>query len=325
MSKEVNYLNSICKEVNFERAILLSWYCANGDCTFCYMSTQKNRIKNPKTARRSKESIYAEALIANRLGWKIEFLSGGYNSYSIDELVEIVKNIHTITKQKQWLNIGALNKGEIQKFLPYIEGIAGTVECINPDIRKKVCPSKPMCEIISMFKSCDELGLKKTITIIVGLGETINDFESLSCFIKKNNLSRITFYALNPHKGTPFKRSPTLQYYAELVKKTRESFPKLDIIVGIWSDKINYIGRLLRAGANSITKFPALKLFGSKLAEEFEKEVKKAERVFTGTFTKMPSIEWEKEIYELSCFDEEMKKKINMKVTEYIAAMKQKA
>ena len=31
-------------------------------------------------------------------------------------------------------------------------------------------------EIINLFKLCDKLGIKKAMTFIIGLGETINDF-----------------------------------------------------------------------------------------------------------------------------------------------------
>ena len=101
------------KSTWFERAIFFSWYCSKGDCKFCYMSTQKVN----KLARRRKESILAEAIICKNLGWKVEFLSGGYESYSTDELVDLVKQIYLITGQKQWLNIGVLNKEIIEHSL----------------------------------------------------------------------------------------------------------------------------------------------------------------------------------------------------------------
>ena len=69
------------KLTHFERAIFLSWYCGRGDCKFCYMSTQKKRIKNPKLAKRRVESVLAEVMICKTAGWKIEFLSGGYESF----------------------------------------------------------------------------------------------------------------------------------------------------------------------------------------------------------------------------------------------------
>lgn len=35
-------------EISLERAIFLSWWCDKGDCAFCYMSTQKIKLKTPQ-------------------------------------------------------------------------------------------------------------------------------------------------------------------------------------------------------------------------------------------------------------------------------------
>ena len=67
------------------RCIFLSWYCSLGNCDFCFRSTQKHKIKFPANARRRKESIYAEAFIAKKLGWKLEFITGGYGIYDFSD------------------------------------------------------------------------------------------------------------------------------------------------------------------------------------------------------------------------------------------------
>jgi len=288
----------------FERAIFFSWYCSKGDCKFCYMSTQKPKIKNPNLAKRTRESILAEAAICKACGWKIEFLSGGYESYDIDELASLTKEVCEITGQKQWLNIGVLKKSEIEKFMPYIEGICGTVECINPKLQKELCPSKPITEIIKMFKVCDELNLKKSMTIIIGLGETEQDIPLLINFIKEHKIDRITFYALNPHEGTIFKKGPETKYYVKWIEETRKAFPNLHIVAGSWVNRLEEISGLLKAGATSITKFPSIKLFNTKFANEIENQAKKAGRTFEGTMTKVPEI-------NLNNFDEKVKEKIN--------------
>lgn len=280
------FLENFKPETRFERAIFLSWYCSKGDCKFCYMSTQKPRIKNPKLARRKIQGILEEAEICKKQGWRIEFLSGGYESYTIKELVEITKKVYKTTKQKQWLNIGVLKKEEMKQFLPYIEGVIGAVECVNEKIRKEACPSKPLQEIEKMLKETDKLGLKKGITIIIGLGENEKDILKLHKFIKKHNIDRITFYRLNPHKGTVYKKGPESEYYARWIAKTRIKFPKIEIIAGSWVNKIDEIDLLLRAGANSITKFPAIKLFGTKYAEKIEEKAKTAGRTFKGSMTR---------------------------------------
>lgn len=305
---------------NFKRAIFLSWYCSKGDCRFCYMSTQKDLIKEPKKAKRTYESIFAEAIITKACGWEIEFLSGGYDSYTSEELLFILKTINKITGKKQWLNIGVLSKAELEKFSPFVEGFTGAVECITPKVQKIVCPSKPIKPITDNFKICDSLSIKKGMTMIVGIGETIDDFTLLEKFIEKHKLQRITFYALNPQKGTEFTKSPEIDYYISWIKKTREAFPDIEIIGGAWVDKTNYFSKILINGADYFTKFPAIKYFGSKKAKEVEKEVRLAKRKFLGTLTKMPNIDWDKEIENLDLtFD--MKKKLKIKISQYIKTM----
>lgn len=308
---------------HFERAIFFSWYCSRGDCKFCYMSTQKNRIKNPSLAKRKPESILAEALICKACGWKIEFLSGGYESYNLNELIELTRNIYKITDQKQWLNIGTLRKEEIGKFKLYIRGVCGAVECINPKLHDKLCPSKPVSEIIEMFNACDESGLKKSMTIIIGLGETEKDIPLLIDFIKKYGICRITFYALNPHKGTIFKKGPDTEYYLKWISAIRKEFPNLQIIAGSWVNRLKEISQLLEAGADAITKFPSIKLFNSKFAKEIEKQAKLAGREFKGTLTKLPEIDWNKEVDKLD-INEELKKKVKIKLKQYLTKMNSK-
>jgi len=306
----------ISKKVYFERALFFSWYCKYGDCKFCYMST----LKKKPNAKRGFASIFAETIISMKLGWKIEFISGGYGAYSKEKLLFLVKTIKEITKEKQWLNIGTLNKKELEMFKPFIEGYAGTVETVNWELRKYICPSKKLKPIIQTFKYCDELKLKKAMTLIIGLGEKIEDFKNLKRFIEENDISRITFYALNPHPGTIYKISPTKEYYSDWISLTRKQFPKIEIIAGAWTDKTNYYSKLLKAGANSITKIPAIRKFGSKELKEIELEVKKAGKVFSGTLTKMPKVNWNEEVDQLN-LDEELKHEIKEKIQNYIKKM----
>lgn len=311
------------KKTQFERAIFLSWYCAKGDCKFCYMSTQKNLIKDPKKARRSFASILAEAIICKKIGWKIEFLSGGYESFTKEELLFLIKNIYKIYGEKLWLNIGILSKKDLKLFKPYIEGVCGTIETINPKLHKEICPSKPIKPVENMFKYCDEFNIKKSITIIIGVGETLKDFSLLKEFIKKNKIDKITFYRLKPQKGTFFegKKEPSIDYYVEWVKKTRKEFPKLHITVGSWLTHLDEIHLLLEAGADNITKFPSIKLFNSKYAKKIEEEVKKANRKFIGTLTKLPEINIKKEINKLE-LDEKLKKEVKVRLERYLERMK---
>lgn len=301
----------------FERAVFLSWYCAKGDCKFCYMSTQKNLISDPKKARRSKASILAEVFLCKHFGWKIEFLSGGYESYSQLEILELLKYITKIYEHKVWLNIGVLKKKELEMYKPYIRGVCGAVECVNPKVHDRVCPSKPIKEIEYMYKICNELKLKKAMTLILGIGESLDDIELLKQFITKNNIDKITFYRLKPQKDTIFEgREPiSSEYYVKWIKEIRGDFPEIKITVGSWFTHLDEIHMLLDAGADAITKFPSIKLFGSEYAKNIEYEAKIANKEFEGTLTQYKK--FNKEIINNYDFDDNLKKDIIKKIDQY--------
>ena len=265
-----------------ERAIFFSWYCGIGDCAFCYMSTQQGRNKH-KIARRTTESLLAELLICKKLGWELGFISGGHKAYTQTDFKELLQKLYAVAGEKLWINVGALSKEELLVYKPFIKGVVASIETVNPEIHKKVCPSKPIQPFEEMLLNAKTLKLKRAMTIILGLGETIDDFELLKDFIEQYELDKVHFYGLNPQRGTPFEKSkpPTPEYQAEWIAKTRIAFPKLDIQCGIWTDRVDRVGLLLKAGANSISKFPIMKEFGKKSAKEIEKQAEKTGRKFT--------------------------------------------
>jgi biotin synthase-like enzyme len=285
------YESNFSKITWFERAIFISWFCAKPTCKFCFMYTIKDKIKQPKFARRRLESILAEALICRICGWEIGFVSAGILSWNTQELKEVLEGIYKITGKKQWLNLGVLKEAQIKELLPYIEGITGTVECVNEKLRNEIVPDKPLDKIEEMFAIADKYKIKKSITLIIGLGETIEDYPKLKNLIRKWNIDRINFYRLVPHDGAElFPEGPSTEYYTEWIAKTRIDFPKLTIIAGSWPDKTAEIPLLLKAGANAITKLPAIKNFGKKPAYEIENGAKEAGRKFIGTLTRYPDV-----------------------------------
>ena len=271
--------------ITLERAVFLSWWCDKGDCAFCYMSTQKNKIKDPKKARRNVNNILAESEMCSRLDWNIEFLSGGYESFTTEEIKDIATNIKSITGDGVWLNTGITD--ELAEFSSEIKGITGAVEVANPEIHNRVCPSKKLEDISNMLDVAGELGFKKAITIILGLGETLEDVDYIIDYIKDHKIDRIIFYSLNPHKETIYADSsqPASLYYAQVVAQVRLAFPEIEIICGTWIDNLANIGILILSGANGITKFPLFKMFGTKYGKRVEEEVKWAGRDLKGTFT----------------------------------------
>jgi len=280
-------------EISLQRAIFLSWWCAKADCKFCYMSTQKERITEPEKAKRKLSRIFAEAEICRALNFDIEFLSGGYGSFSIEEIKSIAERIRRITSKPVWLNVGVLNKKELGIFGEEVEGIVGSVETMNPELRKALCPSKPLKPIEKMLEEAKSLGFKTGMTIILGLGEKVSDLPELFDFIRKNKIDRITYYSLNPHKGTPLENypSPASLYQAGVIALTRAEFPEIEIIGGTWIDQLPNIGIMLLAGANGITKYPFLAMFGNRYGKKLEEEVKFAGRKLKGSFTNKKLLE----------------------------------
>lgn len=310
------------KEAWFGKCIFLSWYCAHGDCTFCYRSTMPNNIA-PEKARRSLPSILVEALLCKHLNWELEFLTGGYGIFPFDELVEICRLVAQVMGQKIWLNMGLLTDDQLAVLKPYVAGIVASIETVNPSIHKQVCPSKPFQPYSDMLKKLK--GFKKSITIIIGLGETLDDFPLLEQCIKEHHLDKITFYALKPVKGTAFENNPgpSSAYYAAWIAKTRIAFPRLEIMAGITPKRAEDVKILLEAGANAITKFSATKLFNSDKARLFEQQAAAAGRAFQSRLTQLPEVDWEAAVDQLDT-DEPTKKATKALLNHYIHKMAKK-
>lgn len=280
-------------KMTLERAIFLSWWCDKGDCSFCYMSSQKPLIRDPQKARRRVEAILAEAEMVKRMGWNIEFLSGGYGAFTTGEIKQIAQDIYQITGKPVWLNVGITS--QLDSYGEEIVGVTGAVEVANPQLHQKICPSKPLEDITAMLSEAGEIGFKKAITIILGLGEKPEDLKYLFQMIEDLEIDRVIFYSLNPHPDTPYANTPqpASLYYAGVVAATRIQFPQLEIITGTWVDNLANIGPLILAGANGLTKFPLFKMFGTRHGRRVEEEVQWAGRELVGTFTDLNCLDGE--------------------------------
>jgi biotin synthase-like enzyme len=309
------------KKTWFGRCIFLSWYCEKGTCDFCFRSTIKHRIKHAASAKRSMASILTDAIIGKNLGWRIEFLTGGYGIFDFEKIVEITKHVSKIYGEKIWVNLGALNKEEMERLKPYVQGICASIETVEPKLHKKVCPDKPVEPYSEMLKNALELGFKTSITIVIGLGEKKEDFELLADFIEKHKLSQVTFYALKPVKGTPYTKSPEPEYYAWWIAQTRKRFPDITIMAGLTPKRVDYVKNLLEAGADGLTKFPAVGQFNSEKAQMIEKQARKAGMEFQGSLTKIPEVDWDKDVEKLD-IDDELKQKIKIKLKQYVDQMR---
>ena len=304
----------------YGRCIFLSWYCDIGTCQFCFRSTIKHKIQHAKTAKRSLSSDLVEALLCKKLGWRIEFLTGGYRIFSQEEMLERIKLISKVHGEKIWLNIGVIEPEDLESFKPYVKGIVSSIETIEPKLHNKICPDKPIEPYEEMFNKTKTF--QKSMTMVIGLGEKKADFSLLKKFITKHNLKRITFYALKPVKGTPFENTngPKTEDYLWWIAQTRIAFPKLEIIAGTTARRYEEVGLLLKAGANAFTKFPATKMFGTMEAKQIEEDIKSINRKLTGTITQLPKINWNQEIENIN-LNPDLEQEVKDKLTTYLKRM----
>lgn len=313
------YFENFDGNIWYGRCIFISWYCSLGDCTFCYRSTPKHQKMHPKTSKRSMDSILIEALLSRIFNWRIEFLTGGYGIMPFDELLEIIRNVSVVYGDKIWLNLGVLSPTQIEQIRPYVEGICSSMETLHPQIHKEVCPSKPIEPYDKMFSELQ--GFKKSIAVIVGLGDTYEDMNYLFDFVEKHNLDRVTIYALKPVKGGAFDKGPEPEVYFSWIAKLRIRFPKLEIIAGTNLRRSEEVGYLMQAGANAITKFPATKQFGTKKAHLIDNLLRVGGRNFISNITTFADIDWMAEIDSLDIKDE-YKQGMKQTITSYLERFK---
>ena len=321
LSKAFELTEKNFDSINIERAIFLSYHCDLRDCKFCYMSTIKT---GPRKGLRSIESIFAETFLVKMANWNVEFLSSGYGVYDTEKIADIVKGIASITGEPVWLNTGILEKEDLSIFEEELKGVTASIETFSEDLFCEICPSKSWDKLMNFLDIADEFGYKKGLTIILGLGEKREDLDNLFEIINNYKVDRVTFYSLNPHKGTIFEDSvpPSSLYYLDFVSETRLNFPKLEIVTGIWSDRINLVGPLLLAGSNGITKFSWQKFYGTKLGKSLTSEIREFEKIskrkFNGSMTDMSLLNNQIEFPKDPIYKNEVKEKEIVEKSEQI-------
>ncbi len=316
------YLQNFPATTCFERAIFFSWWCGINDCGFCYMSALPKGKVSKEESIRHESSILAETWLCKKLGWEFGFFSGGINAFTVDKVTDMLRKINIIHGKKAWINIGAVPKPVLEKYTPYIKGVVGSLETVNEEVHKKACPNKPALPYYRMFEHAHAIGLQNSMTFIVGLGETHANFPKLVETIKKYYISKIHFYGLVPHEGTQYANAnpPTADEQAWWIAQTRIAFPNLDIQCGIWSDRTERISVLLRAGANSISKFQAIKLFATTPAYEIEEQAALGGRKFLGSLTLLPELDMSE--IDTFGFDSILTQQIKKKVQQYLKLMR---
>ncbi|MGM5484216.1 MAG: radical SAM protein [Nanobdellota archaeon] len=308
------YLKNFNGKIWYGRCIFLSWHCSRASCRFCYRSKESHKKKHPENAVRSKGSALLEALFCKKFNWRIEFLTGGYDIMPFEDLYEFIKLISKIYGKKIWLNLGELSYEQMEKVKPYIEGICASIETPVKELHNYMCPDKPIEPYEEMLKNAKSLGFKTSAAMIVGLGDKEKDISKWFDFIERNNLDRITLYALKPIRDGPIEEGPDHDLFLKWISNIRIRFPELEIIGGTNLRRSEETGMMIRAGVNAITKYPATKQFGTKKSRIIKKLIEDNDRDFISEIIKLDEdIDWEKEIDLLDIKDEyknEMKEKI---------------
>ncbi|HLD00751.1 MAG TPA: hypothetical protein VJC39_03325 [Candidatus Nanoarchaeia archaeon] len=313
---EKTYFENFNGRTWYGRCIFISWYCSLADCTFCFRSTNQHKEMHPEGSRRSMGSILLEALFARIFNWRIEFVTGGYGIMPFPNLLEIIRNISLVYGEKVWINLGVMAPSHIEQLKPYVKGIYSSLETLTPGLHEHVCPSKPIAPYDKMFSVLDK-DFKKSIAVIVGLGDKIEDMNYLFDFVEKHNLDRVTMYALKPVRGTEYTAGPSPDEYLQWLARLRIKFPKLQIVAGTNLRRSEEAGYLMWAGANAVTKFPATKQFGTKKAHLFSDLINSRNREFISNITTYPNINWEEEIDKLP-IKEEYKTEMKQKISPYL-------
>jgi hypothetical protein len=216
---------------------------------------------------------------------------------------------------KKYSNSERAKKAKDRKKCPHCNAEQEKVKLYSPTTfykeKKRIFPNQ-IREFL--LKISDELGFKKGLTIVLGLGETINDYPAAKKIIQDLKIDRITYYALRPVRGTPYKNGPEPEDVVEWIANTRIDFPKIEIMAGTAVTRIPEINYFLQAGANGFTKLPATKIFGSKLSEDIAHQVKLANRDLKSDFSNLDSSNWNELVKNLSLSDvdkQELKSKLD--------------
>lgn len=268
-------------ETWFERTINISWQNAM-NCTLCNLASKQIPQSHPLSARRSLASLSAEAYLAKHLSWKVQ-MTPGYLQHDIQNVLQICKKMVSILDEKVWLETHPIPGADIDMLKPYLAGITVPLESVSKGVRKRYYVSHPLHHYIALLD--DASHLRKGVTIMLGMGETLDDIPELHHFIQTNKVDKVTFLPLIPHKNTPFKKSPSSFYVTRWIAETRIAFPTVEISAGTWKGRVAEVGLFLKAGANAITKFPAVRRFNSEDAQSIEQEIATAKRQFTSTLT----------------------------------------
>ena len=272
------YQQRFKKEAYFEWPMLLHEIIEHADFDTSMMPVLQQREPRPQ---KPFAALIAEMHIAHHLGWHAPIVAPAKTQ--TEQLLQFVTKAASIQNKSVWLYTTPIHAAALDAFRPYLQGVASLLGTVNRDIYHHMFPNIPFTEHLAMFD--DATKCKKGAAILLGIGESLHDIKTLKEFIASNHLNRIIFIPVTPSRYTTYTRPPTSFVVARWIAETRIAHPDMEIVAGTTADRAAEVSLFLRAGANAITKFPAIKLFNTDAARIIEMEVKNAGREFTSTLT----------------------------------------
>ena len=300
----------------FERSVFINWTCGIADCKYCYLSTQP---KSDKHALRSPASILAEILVCKLMGWRVGYLTGGLRVESSDYLTGLLSDVEKVLGHKTWMNFGPYTHREVQAFKPYVNGMGSAIESFDEELHNYICPSKPLKALKKFLGYLKEEHMGKLITIILGIGERMEDIEEVITQVKEYNIDTVQLCFLKPQAGTVFAQvpAPDPDYMCWWIAKLRVALPKLNIKVALVRERMNDTKRYLDAGANGFSRFMVFKDFNTKYAQEFVQGCTDAGRELEGHFTTLPELDIDSALEKID-LEKERKEEVRKKAKQYV-------
>ncbi|MFT4343332.1 MAG: radical SAM protein [Candidatus Woesearchaeota archaeon] len=283
------YKDNFDGTVWFERSIFTNWTCGIADCKYCYLST---RPKLEKGAVRSRESILAEVLLCKSMGWRVGYLTGGLRVEPTEYLVGLGKLINDVLGERIMFNYGPYTKTETKMLSETLRGMGCAIESFDPKLHSFICPSKPLNSLIKFLGYLEDNSMEKLITIILGIGETMDDVNEVIDYVQKYNITSVQLCFIKPQYGTVFAKveSPDPKYMAWWTAKLRIACPKLIIKIALVRDRIEDFSLMLNAGANCFSRYLVFNDFGNDFARQLVAECKRVNRTLEGNFLSIPAI-----------------------------------
>ncbi len=175
----------------------------NPPCRYCRRSAgAEHDPLTPEEIRWGAERVAATGIRRLEIGGGTPWDGAGE---AVINAVKIIKGVAPNLLIR--VNVGpALSRDDLLKLkeLGVVE-VSSNFETMNRDVFRRVKPGDDLNARIALAKMIDDVGLKLSTTIMVGIGSTYEDYVNHIFWLKENvrNLGRVAITVLRPIKGTP--------------------------------------------------------------------------------------------------------------------------